>query len=105
MIWHSGWKLASAVSNCGGLALSEQEVCIPDILRENIQMQTGNDKPWRECSYAVSNLEEIIQIILEEGVKIVFTSAGNPKTYTETLTERRNKSSSCSFFYQICCKM
>ncbi|WP_228425414.1 NAD(P)H-dependent flavin oxidoreductase [Chryseobacterium jejuense] len=87
MIWHSGWKLASAVSNCGGLGLIGAGSMYPDILRENIQKcKQATDKPFGvNVPMLYPNIEEIIQIILEEGVKIVFTSAGNPKTYTETL--------------------
>lgn len=87
MIWHSGWRLASAVSNCGGLGLLGAGSMYPDILRENIQKcKKATDKPFGvNVPMLYPNLEEIIQIILEEGVKIVFTSAGNPKTYTETL--------------------
>ncbi|MDO5615221.1 MAG: nitronate monooxygenase [Cruoricaptor ignavus] len=87
MIWHSGWRLASAVSNCGGLGLIGAGSMYPDILRENIQKcKAATDKPFGvNIPMLYPNLEEIINIILEEGVKIVFTSAGNPKTYTETL--------------------
>ncbi len=87
MIWHSGWRLASAVSNCGGLGLIGAGSMYPDILRENIQKcKKATDKPFGvNVPMLYPNLEEIIQIILEEGVKIVFTSAGNPKTYTENL--------------------
>ena len=87
MIWHSGWKLASAVSNCGGLGLIGSASMYPDILRENIQKcKKATDKPFGvNVALLYPNLEEIINIILEEGVKIVFTSAGSPKTYTETL--------------------
>lgn len=87
MIWHSGWKLASAVSNCGGLGLIGAGSMYPDILRENIQKcKKATDKPFGvNIPMLYPNLEEIIQIILEENVKIVFTSAGSPKTYTETL--------------------
>ncbi|WP_394333897.1 NAD(P)H-dependent flavin oxidoreductase [Chryseobacterium shigense] len=87
MIWHSGWKLASAVSNCGGLGIIGAGSMYPDILRENIQKcKMATNKPFGvNVPMLYPNLEEIIQIILEEGVKIVFTSAGNPKTYTETL--------------------
>ena len=87
MIWHSGWRLASAVSNNGGLGLIGAGSMYPDILRENIQKcKKATEQPFGVIvSLLYPNLEEIIQIILEEGVKIVFTSAGNPKTYTETL--------------------
>jgi enoyl-[acyl-carrier protein] reductase II len=87
MIWHSGWKLASAVSNCGGLGLIGSASMYPDVLRENIQKcKKATDKPFGvNVALLYPNLEEIINIILEEGVKIVFTSAGSPKAYTETL--------------------
>ena len=87
MIWHSGWRLASAVSNNGGLGLIGAGSMYPDILRENIQKcKRATEQPFGvNIPMLYPNLEEIIQIILEEGVKIVFTSAGNPKTYTETL--------------------
>ncbi|UOE40258.1 nitronate monooxygenase [Chryseobacterium suipulveris] len=87
MIWHSGWRLASAVSKNGGLGLIGAGSMYPDILRENIQKcKAATDKPFGvNVPMLYPNLEEIIDIILEEGVKIVFTSAGNPKTYTETL--------------------
>lgn len=87
MIWHSGWKLASAVSNRGGLGLIGSASMYPDILRENIQKcKKATDKPFGvNVALLYPNLEEVIKIILEEGVKIVFTSAGSPKTYTETL--------------------
>lgn len=87
MIWHSGWRLASAVSNCGGLGLIGAGSMYPDVLRENIRKcRQATDKPFGvNVPMLYPNLEEIISIILEEGIRIVFTSAGNPKTYTETL--------------------
>ncbi len=87
MIWHSGWRLASAVSNNGGLGLIGAGSMYPDILRENIQKcKAATDKPFGvNVPMLYPNLDEVIQIILEEDVKIIFTSAGNPKTYTETL--------------------
>lgn len=87
MIWHSGWRLASAVSNNGGLGLIGAGSMYPDILRENIQKcKAATDKPFGvNVPMLYPNLDEVIQIILEEGVQIIFTSAGNPKTYTETL--------------------
>lgn len=87
MIWHSGWRLASAVSNNGGLGLIGSASMYPDILRENIRKcKAATDKPFGvNIALLYPNLEEIIQIILEEKVKIVFTSAGSPKAYTETL--------------------
>lgn len=87
MIWHSGWRLASAVSNNGGLGLIGSASMYPDILRENIQKcKAATDKPFGvNIALLYPNLEEIINIVLEEKVKIVFTSAGNPKTYTDVL--------------------
>lgn len=87
MIWHSGWRLASAVSNNGGLGLIGSASMYPDILRENIQKcKAATDKSFGvNIALLYPNLEEIINIILEEKVKIVFTSAGSPKSYTEIL--------------------
>ena len=87
MIWHSGWRLASAVSNNGGLGLIGSASMYPDILRENIRKcKAATDQPFGvNVALLYPNLDEIINIILEEDVKIVFTSAGNPKVYTETL--------------------
>ncbi len=87
MIWHAGWRLASAVSNCGGLGLIGSASMYPDILRENIRKcKAATNRPFGvNVALLYPNLEEIVQIIIEEGVKVVFTSAGNPKTYTETL--------------------
>ncbi|WP_034229888.1 NAD(P)H-dependent flavin oxidoreductase [Aquimarina pacifica] len=90
MIWASGWRLVSAVSNAGGLGLIGAGSMYPDILREHIQKcKKATDKPFGvNIPMLYPNLEEIIQIIIEEDVKIVFTSAGNPKTYTSFLKER-----------------
>lgn len=90
MIWASGWKLASAVSNAGGLGLIGSGSMYPDVLREHIQKcKKATNKPFGvNIPMLYPNLEEIIQIIIEEGVKIVFTSAGNPKTYTAYLKEK-----------------
>lgn len=87
MIWHSSWRLASAVSNCGGLGLIGAGSMYPDILKENIiKCKAATDKPFGvNIPMLYPNLDEIIKIILEEKIKIVFTSAGNPKTYTEIL--------------------
>lgn len=93
MIWHSGWRLASAVSNNGGLGLIGAGSMYPDILRENIQKcKAATDKPFGvNIPMLYPNIEEVIKIILEEGVKIVFTSAGNPKLYTEMLQKEELK--------------
>lgn len=90
MIWNSGYKLASAVSNAGGLGLIGAGSMYPDVLREHIQKcKKATDKPFGvNVPMLYPNIEEIIQIIIEEEVKIVFTSAGNPKTCTSYLKER-----------------
>jgi enoyl-[acyl-carrier protein] reductase II len=87
MIWNSGYKLASAVSNTGGLGLIGAGSMYPEVLREHIQKcQKATDKPFGvNVPMLYPNLEEIMNIIIEEGVKIVFTSAGNPKTWTSLL--------------------
>lgn len=89
MIWASGWRLASAVSNAGGLGLIGSGSMYPDTLQEHI----------RKCKQATSHsfgvnipllypdIDQLIRIVLDEGVKIVFTSAGNPKTWTPLLKE------------------
>ncbi len=89
MIWNSGYKLASAVSNAGGLGLIGAGSMYPDVLREHIQKcKKATDKPFGvNVPMLYPNIEEIMQIIKEEGVKIVFTSAGNPKTWTSFLKE------------------
>lgn len=87
MIWNSGYKLASAVSNAGGLGLIGAGSMYPEVLREHIRKcKAATDKPFGvNVPMLYPNIEEIIQIIIEEGVKIVFTSAGNPKTWTNHL--------------------
>lgn len=89
MIWNSGYKLASAVSNAGGLGLIGAGSMYPEVLREHIQKcKKATDKPFGvNVPMLYPNIEEIMQIIKEEGVKIVFTSAGNPKTWTPFLKE------------------
>lgn len=90
MIWNSGYKLASAVSNAGGLGLIGAGSMYPEVLREHIQKcQQATDRPFGvNVPMLYPNVEEIMQIIVDEGVKIVFTSAGNPKTWTSWLKER-----------------
>jgi enoyl-[acyl-carrier protein] reductase II len=89
MIWNSGHKLASAVSNAGGLGLIGAGSMYPEILREHIQKcKKETSKPFGvNVPMLYPNIEEIMKIIVEEGVKIVFTSAGNPKTWTSYLKE------------------
>ena len=90
MIWVSGWKLASAVSNAGGLGLIGSGSMYPDVLRDHIQKcKKATDKPFGvNVPMLYPQIEEIMDIIVEEGVKIVFTSAGNPKTWTQFLKEK-----------------
>lgn len=90
MIWNSGWRLASAVSNAGGLGLIGAGSMYPHVLLEHIQKcKAATDKPFGvNVPMLYPNIEEIMDIIAAEGVKIVFTSAGNPKTWTNWLKER-----------------
>jgi len=90
MIWVSGYKLASAVSNAGGLGLIGAGSMYPDVLREHIQKcKKATDKPFGvNVPMLYPDIEKIMDIIVEEEVKIVFTSAGNPKTWTSFLKEK-----------------
>ena len=90
MIWNSGWLLASAASNAGALGLIGAGSMYPDVLREHIQKcKQATNKPFGvNVPMLYPNIQEIMDIIVEEGVKIVFTSAGNPKTWTTWLKER-----------------
>jgi len=90
MIWASGWRLASAVSNAGGLGLIGSGSMYPDVLKEHIK----KCKSATSRSFGVNvpllypDIDQHIQICIEEGVRIIFTSAGNPKTWTEVLKEK-----------------
>src|SRR6187431_1031576 len=90
MIWASGWRLASAVSNAGGLGLIGSGSMYPDVLREHIQKcKAAATKPFGvNIPLLYPDIDKHIQIVIEEGVKIVFTSAGNPKTWTAVLKEK-----------------
>ena len=90
MIWVSGYKLASAVSNAGGLGLIGAGSMYPEILREHIQKcKKATNKPFGvNVPMLYPDIEKIMDIIVEEGVKIVFTSAGNPKTWTSFLKKK-----------------
>lgn len=90
MIWASGWRLASAVSNAGGLGLLGAGSMYPEVLLEHIQKcKKATDKPFGiNVPMLYPNIEEIMKIIVDEGIKIVFTSAGNPKTWTKHLQEK-----------------
>lgn len=90
MIWCSGWKLASAVSNAGGLGLIGAGSMYPDVLRQHIKKcKAATTKPFGvNIPLLYPQTDELIEIIIEEGVKIVFTSAGNPAKYTSYLKEK-----------------
>ena len=90
MVWCSGWRLASAVSNAGGLGLLGAGSMHPEVLREHIQKcKQATNKPFGvNVPLMYPQLEEIMNIIADEEVPIVFTSAGNPKTWTSWLKER-----------------
>ena len=85
MAWCSGWRLASAVSNAGGLGLLGASTMHPDVLREHIrEMNAATHRPWGvNIPLRYPEMETLVQLIIDEGVKIVFTSAGSPKTYTQ----------------------
>lgn len=89
MIWASGWRLASAVSNAGGLGIIGSGSMYPDVLKEHIQKcKTATPRPFAvNVPLLYPDIDKHIQTIIEEGVKIVFTSAGNPKTWTSVLKE------------------
>ncbi len=90
MVWCSGWKLASAVSKAGGLGLLSAGSMHPEVLREHIQKcKQATDKPFGvNVPLMYPQLDEIMNLIVEEKVPIVFTSAGNPKLWTSWLKER-----------------
>ena len=89
MIWASGWRLASAVSNAGGLGIIGAGSMYPDVLREHIQKcKQATDKPFGvNVPMLYPDIKKLMEIIVDQGVKIVFTSAGNPKTWTSYLKE------------------
>lgn len=90
MVWASGWRLASAVSNAGGLGLIGSGSMYPEVLREHIQKcKQATEKPFGvNVPMLYPDIDRIMDIIIETGVKIVFTSAGNPKTWTSYLKEK-----------------
>lgn len=90
MVWCSGWRLASAVSNAGGLGLLGAGSMHPEVLREHIRKcKAATDKPFGvNIPLMYPQIEEIMQIVVEEQVPVVFTSAGNPKTWTAFLKDK-----------------
>jgi enoyl-[acyl-carrier protein] reductase II len=93
MIWCSGWRLAAAVSEAGGLGLIGAGSMYPDILREHIhKCKAATTRPFGvNLPLLYPDIDKHIQIIIEEGVPIVFTSAGSPKTWTKTLHDHNIK--------------
>lgn len=89
MIWCSGWELASAVSNAGGLGIIGSGSMYPDVLREHVQKcKKATNKPFAvNLPMLYPDIDKHIQTIIDENVPIVFTSAGNPKTYTKMLKD------------------
>lgn len=89
MVWCSGWKLASAVSNAGGLGIIGASSMYPEILREHIRKcKLATDKPFGvNIPLLYPNIQQIIDIVIEEEVKIIFSSAGNPSAWTSILKE------------------
>ncbi|WP_281540756.1 NAD(P)H-dependent flavin oxidoreductase [Maribacter aestuarii] len=90
MVWASGWKLAAAVSNAGGLGIIGAGSMYPDVLREHIKKcKAATDLPFGvNVPLLYPEIEQLMDIIVQENVKIVFTSAGNPKTWTSHLKEK-----------------
>ena len=90
MVWTSGWRLASAVSNAGGLGLIGAGSMYPEVLREHIRKcKAATAKPFGvNVPLLYPDIDKLMRIILEEGVKIVFTSAGNPATWTSFLKDK-----------------
>ncbi len=90
MVWASGWRLASAVSNAGGLGIIGAGSMYPEVLRQHIQKcKSATKLPFGvNVPMLYPDLKELMDVIIDEGVKIVFTSAGNPKTWTSFLKEK-----------------
>lgn len=99
MAWCSGWRLASAVSNAGGLGLLGAGSMHPDTLREHLhKCRQATDKPFGvNVPLMYPEIESIMQILVEENVKIVFTSAGSPKNMDRLSARTWNESRSCCF--------
>jgi enoyl-[acyl-carrier protein] reductase II len=90
MVWVSGWKLASAVSNCGGLGLIGAGSMKADLLREHLQKcRIATDKPFGvNIPLLRKDADELVKTALDEGIKVFFTSAGNPKTFTSLIKDK-----------------
>ena len=90
MIWCSGWELAAAVSNAGGLGIIGAGSMYPHVLKEHIEKaKKATEKPFAvNVPLLYPDIQQLMEIIIEQGVKIVFTSAGNPATWTSLLKEK-----------------
>ena len=93
MVWASGWKLASAVSNSGGLGLIGAGSMYPEILREHIQKcKKATKKPFGvNVPLLYPDIDLLMKVIIEENVPVIFTAAGNPKIWTEHLKNENRK--------------
>ena len=100
MVWVSGWKLASAVSNNGGLGLIGSGSMKPDLLREHIKnCFKATEKPFGvNIPLLRGDAEELVNVVIEENVKIVFTSAGHPKKFIEQFKKKQYYNCSCCAF-------
>lgn len=98
MVWVSGWKLASAVSNSGGLGLIGAGSMKPDLLKEHLKKcSTATDKPFGvNIPLLRKDASDLVRVCIDEGIKIFFTSAGNPKTFTQKLKEN-----GCTVFHVV----
>ena len=86
----NGWRLASAVSNAGALGLIGSGSMYPDVFKRTYSKVKSGDRPflWGNVLFCIPDIDKHIRVCIEEGVKIIFTSAGNPKTWTGVLKER-----------------
>ena len=107
MVWCSGWRLASAVSNAGGLGLLGAGSMHPETMKEHIhKMKEATTKPWGvNVPLMYPELDALIKILIEEKVSIIFTSAGSPKKYDVSFSRQWNKGSARRIQFQICEEM
>lgn len=107
MVWCSGWRLASAVSNAGGLGLIGAGSMHPEILREHIRKcRVATEFPFGvNIPLMYPQIEEIMNIVVEEGVKIIFTSAGESENMDRMVERAWNYGCSYRFFFPFCCEV
>ncbi len=107
MVWCSGWRLASAVSNAGGLGLLGAGSMHPEVLREHIRKcRAATDKPFGvNVPLMYPEIESLMNLMVEEGVKIVFTSAGSPKKMDSVPERTRHNGRPCSEQFPVCRQM